>query len=270
MTNDPQPRPLNTRQQRILEILRDEKAMSTPMIARALGIQLDTTNHVLERLMERGLVTSTRHAKGSTGAPPQIWRLLRRAAPYIGRTMLGSHYYRLPTADLQNQREVERELVRQVTTCSQWQLMKPKRPAPQELPTLQCWRVRAALMEYTGITNNPALTGLVPPQCNDFVAYHGNGRACALLILHPVRATTNYWTRPRSPFGSTAKRPPPPGRLISYGPLAQQFPNRIAAIFPDEGTAVPYIERIEAAGLLVLVLDTGDEIGQWLTSLEGK
>ena len=268
MTNQPEPLYLTERQQTILRMLRDEPGLTTPMLAKAVNLNLVSTNHVLTRLVRLGMVKGVPTLTGANGRPPTLWRLRNNAAPYVGLPALGSHHYRKPPADLQKEREAERTLERQVLQCAGWALLKPQRPAPQQTPTPQCKRLRDDLVAYTGGAWSPTLVGLVPPGCNDFVAYRDDSAVSALLIVHPARATYSHWSRSSSPANSHAEQPTRPGRLILYGPLAEEFPDHIAAVFPDEDTADPYVDRIEGAGLMVLVLHTGTEIAKFLTALE--
>ena len=268
MTEAPPPRPLTARQQAILDLLRDTKTMDTPALAQALGVRLDVTNRILDRLTERGLVVATRPTHHRNGAPPQLWRLRAAAAPYVGLPLVGSQYYRSPTPDRRTQRAFEQTLIRQVTACAGWHLLPPKRPAPQVVPTHQCWCLRTALAaRATPLPVPPAGVDLVPPRCNEFVAYRDDSAVCAVLIPHPVRAGAAFWSRPPAPPTSRAGRVIPPGRLLQYALLAQTLPDHIAAVFPDADTADPYVERIEAAGLLVVVLEPGQEIAGWLAAL---
>ncbi len=47
---------LTDRQQAILQMLRDEPGLTTPMLARAITLPLNLTNRALTRLVELGLV----------------------------------------------------------------------------------------------------------------------------------------------------------------------------------------------------------------------
>ena len=270
MTNQPEPLSLTERQQTILRMLRDAPGLTTPMLAKAINVRLVITNRVLDRLVQLGLVIGVPTLTGANGRPPTLWRLRNSAASYVGLPALGSHHYRKPPADLQREREGERELERQVLQCAGWALIKPQRPAPQQTPTPQCKRLRDDLVAYTGGAWSPTLVGLVPPGCNDFVAYREDSAVSALLIVHPARATYSHWSRPPSPANSHAEQPTRPGRIILYGPLAEEFPDHIAAVFPDEDTADPYVDRIEGAGLMVLVLNNETEIAKFLTALEER
>ena len=258
---------LTHQHQLILAMLRDSKALITPMIARELGVTRRHTLRLLLQLEQAGLIRRMVYTQREAGAPPLLWRLNQRGASFVGLDHLGSHYYRIPTTDLLAHRDLEREVVRQVQARADWQILSPHHPAPPPGETAQTLRLRQALLSQAG-SIRPSLQGLIPPRCNDFVAWTDDGQHTALLILHPPRATLRFWTRRRAPVNSRAHRPPPPGRLSLYEPLARQWPDHIAAVFPDEATADPYIEHIEKAGLLVLVARPAAEITAFLAALQ--
>jgi hypothetical protein len=260
--------PLTERRRAILEILGDQRALTGPQIAAALQVRPQLVNRDLAWLAAHGFVLGAALAVAGPGRPPQLWRLRKAGAGAVGARDFGSHFYRQPADDVLAYRGLQSALVRAVAALPGWRLITPTRGFALRDPA---WQSPQSLLLRAALTQDasrPDLLACVPRRCNDYVAYRTEapGRP-VLMIAHPRRAGRGYWTRPRAPINSRARRPTSVGRLALYRALIPQMPDRVSGVFPDERAAEPYVETLEAAGLLVLVMQPPGEVARFLAAI---
>jgi hypothetical protein len=260
--------PLTERRRAILDALADQRALTGPQLTAALQARPQLVNRDLAWLAAHGFVLGATLAPTGLGRPPRLWRLRQAGAEAVGARDFGSHFYRWPADDILSYRSLQSALAREVEMLPGWQLITPGRGFVHQDPA---WESPQSLLLRASLAHEgdpPDLLSCVPRRCNDYVAFcPGAPTHTTLLILHPPRAGRAYWTRPRPPINSRARRPTPAGRLALYWALISQMPDRVAAVFPDERAAEPYIEILEAAGLLVLVMQPPGEVARFLAAI---